>query len=264
VLARLPDVSGQPPIDPRSARAAAGFVDYRFDLPAGSEASIDHGRADAPRKTTQPHMFQRSSLAEQRSRPFGSRSRVLPDSNPFSIPAISLLDRLAPVGRFLVLFVLFTAVGTFLLSSRREEASSEPGRPRPRSASSPSGVRQSLEPALPRTEHPSIATPSAFGPLGSNAKSTTHDPPSTVEVMESVEVPQTPAPRLARVDGDLLPQVQTTDWDGAHIGGEDAPARLSRATQPEDPNRPPAMARLPGTIEAPRNTYHDSHQPGLY
>ncbi len=266
VLARLPDVSGQP-IKARSARAAAaGFVDYRFDQAVGVED-------DPARRKAQPHVFQRSPRSEYRTRPFGSPSRVLPDSNPFSIPAASLLDKLAPVGHFAVLFVLFTAAGTFLMSGRRGKSTSEATRPRGGAATAPE-MRQSLEPA-PNIDHPTIATPTAFGPLGAAAKPTIQielklaeaAPQSAIENSPPVEV--APTPMLARADGEPLPQVQTTE--PLEDGGGDAPARLEVAESPsetdraEESSRSPSVATLPGVIfEAPRQAYHDTNQPGLH
>ncbi len=274
MLARLPDVSGQPPAKSRSARAAAaGFVDYRFDLPNG--VGDDPARSDA-----QPHVFQRPPRSEYRTRPFGGSSRALPDSNPFSIPATTLLDKLAPLGQFLLLFALFTAAGTFLISGRRAQSTGEPTRPRNGAATAPA-MRQSLEPA-PNVDHPTIATPTAFGPLGvttkpatygvmetaiANPQSAIRDPQSAIEISPPVEF--TPAPTLARADGEPLPQVQTTE--PREDGGGDAPARWEAATSSsgvehaQESARPPAVATLPGIIfEAPRQAYHDTNQPGLH
>jgi hypothetical protein len=270
VLARLPDIGSQPPVQPRSARAAAGFVDYRFDMPASEEEPAAHGR-----HRVQPPAFKRSPRIERRPRSAGGASRALPGSNPFAIPAASLVDRLAPVVRFLAMFLIFTAVGTFVLSTTRERAS-EPKPEQVPSASAPTDGKQ-LEPAQaleptqmlePTTnvDHPTIASPKVFGPLGANADKDAFELPPFPEI-ESEETSEPKAdeerlPSLAGANGEPLPQVRTTEM-AATSGHEEAaaPARLTGSIQPSEDassdelRKPPAVARLPSIFEAPRNAY---------
>jgi hypothetical protein len=263
VLARLPDVANQPLPQPRAASAAAaGFVDYRFDMPAGAE------EVEAPRRLrVQPPAFKRSPHSERRSRPFGGSSRVLPASNPFEFSATSTLDRLAPVARFLTLFLLFTAIGTFVLSTTREH-SSEPKHEHAPSAAAPTEVEQRLEPTS-TTDHPTIASPKAFGPLGANSSKPADDAGdlldfATQSETQSTEVRPEGPPSLAGANGEPLPQVQTTEVKAANrapSAAEAGTARFTGSIQAVDaapstaPAKPPSVARLPAIFEAPRHAY---------
>jgi hypothetical protein len=234
-------------------------VDYRFDMPACAEESATHSR-----QRVQPPVFKRAPRLEHRSRYFSGPSRALPGSNPFAIPAASLINRLAPVVRFLAMFLIFTAVGTFVLSTTRERAS-EPKREQTPSASAPTGVKQTLEPTSD-VEHPTIATPKVFGPLGAHPSDDAFESLPSLEVeSEQTNKPETEAerlPSLAGANGEPLPQVRTTEMTAAsepeHTAG---PARLTGDIQPsvdaptEDARKPPAVARLPSIFEAPRNAY---------
>jgi hypothetical protein len=261
VLARLPDVSGQPLIQPRPAGAAAGFVDYRIDRPAGAEPSSTHSR-----QRVQPPAFKRSPRTERRSPAYGGASRALPDSNPFAIPSASLVDQLAPVARFLALFLIFTAVGTFVLSTTRERSSGAKPEQTP-SAAAPAGVQQILEPT-PDAEHPTIATPKVFGPLGANSNKAASERSPARDVAPPVgESDPEPSgerlPALAGANGEPLPQVRTTEIAAPPEELEDsaAPARLtgtirsSDESPTEDVRKPPAVARLPSIFDPPRNAY---------
>jgi hypothetical protein len=81
------------------------------------------------------------------------------------------------------------------------------------------------------------------------------------------ELRQLNPPLLARANGDPLPKVQTSD-PAASLNGVAAFDKLSPEDEPArsgDSSRPPPMAHFPGMIfEAPRNAYHDNHQPGLH
>lgn len=257
VLARLPNVGDEPLAQ---QRAAAGFVDYRFDMPVGAEDAEPR-----PRLRVQQPAYQRPPRREFRSRAASGPSRALPGSNPFAIPSTSMIDRLAPMVRFLTLFLLFTAIGTILLSTRRER-SNRPEDIRPPSAAAPASVEQKLEPTTENV-HPTIATPKAFGPLGANAETAAdessrlvdHDPP-TAPVQ-----PTTSAERslsLAGANGQPLPKVQTTELAAVSQG----PATASETarftgnihanddTQPDAP-KPAVARRLPTIFDAPPNAY---------
>jgi hypothetical protein len=114
----------------------------------------------------QPPAFKRPARNEHRLRPARS-SRALPDSNPFAIPATSMIERLAPVARFLTLFLLFTAIGTFVLSTMKDRPS-QPPHDHILPPTEVPGVQERLEPTF-RDDHPTIATPKVFGPLGASA-----------------------------------------------------------------------------------------------
>jgi hypothetical protein len=230
VLARLPDVSQHAPTTERSTRAAAaGFVDYRIDPPAGCK-----DEPASARRTSEPHAFQRSQRSTHRMRT-ARQSPILPQSDPFSNP-ISLQERLAPVVRFLMLFLLFTAVGTTTLtiSGRSRQQADKMSRPEihpapPAAAAS----HQRLEPA-DKSNEPPIDPLSATGPAGGDVK-------QAAPLVRLLPKPHfTPArvePQLAAANGNPLPQVQTTE-------------------------PPQAVANLPGHIhEAPsRQAHHDDDQ----
>jgi hypothetical protein len=252
-LARLPDVSDQLPAA-RTARAvAAGFVDYRFDPPAGVE--------DDPagtRHAARPHVFQSSPRSGSRERA-PRQSPILPDADPFSIPSISLQERLAPVARFLMLFLLFTAVSTatLLISGRRQKTGqSQPPRPRS-SVPATAASHQRLEPA-PSSEEPPSDPLTAIGPLGEEPKPAlaAHNPsPQPAGRQSLTEL------RLAAANGGSLPQVQTSE---PAAGVVVAPADNSRHA--EESSSPPAVAKLPGFIlESPsRQAQHDNDQSILH
>jgi hypothetical protein len=279
-LARLPDVPDQLP-EPRSARAtAAGFADYRFDPPAGVEDNPAHKRQAA-----KPHVFHRSPRSDYR-RP--RQSPILPDSDPFLIPSTSLEDRLAPVARFLMLFLLFTVVGTttMMLSGRRQKTP-ESNPPRPRSAQPATAAsHQRLEPA-PSTEEPPIDPLTAVGPLGGEPKAAV----AVIRPLPKLEDAATSAVlQLATANGGSLPQVQTSELapsiEGVVRGSSDpAPASTKGlpighgrgpaagpvahsiySQQPDGASSPPAVANLPGFIlQAPaRQAQHGDDQSILH
>jgi hypothetical protein len=264
VLARLPDVSEQLPT-PRSSRAAAaGFADYRFDPPAGAEDKPAHTRQAA-----RPHVFQRPPQSDYHTR-VARQSPILPDSDPFSIPGTSLQERLAPVARFLMLFLLFTAVGTtaMMLSGRRQKAV-ESNTPRPRSVTPATAAsHQRLEPA-PTTDEPLSDPLTAIGPLGKEPK-----PAVAAECpLPKLQNPPTSAElRLAAANGGSLPQVQTSDPPRAVQGSLDPASVVRGSPDPAPPKAqdeagsPPAVANLPGYIlQSPsRQAQHDDERSILH
>jgi hypothetical protein len=260
VLAQLPDVVDEPAAQRDSSRAdAAGFVDYRFDMPGG----VDEVEPQRRLRVRAP-AFRQPPRNEHRPRPLAASLQALPESNPFEFPVASMLDRLAPVASFLTLFLLFTAIGTFVLSTTREAHVTPKHAITPASPSSVP-LQQKLEPAM-NIDHPTIASPKAIGPLGSS-------PPSTD--VEGAKVTDTRKPKsavsprgenqlsLSANNGEPLPKVQTTepaatpeeladDSSAARFTGtieavEEAPAARS--------SKPPEVARLPAIFEAPRHAY---------
>lgn len=263
VLARLADVSAPSSTDARSSRAAAaGFVDYRFDTPAGSSDEF-------ARPEPQPHVFKRSAPSEHRTRPFGGPSRALPGSNPFAIPSITLLERLAPLVHFLVLFILFTAAGTFLMSGRRGQSTNQHTPAPGRAVATPPENHPRLEPAA-EPVRPTMTMPTAFGPLGATTPPAQNNvsPTELASDLGSLPTATPSAPALASAHGAPLPKLETTE-------PPEAPADTATTTVKPNRNLPqaerlppinhPPIARLPGFIfEAPRQAYHDTNQPGLH
>ena len=271
VLARLPDVSEQALRGlPRSTRAAAaGFVSYRFDPPENAERGVGDADSAARARTGrlgetvdsrpgQPHIVQRANQDVRRG-----KSPILPHSNPFAIPRTSLHDTLAPVVRFLLLFVLFTAIGTTILTmTRRAEpvnADAEPAA----TVAQPSLELQNLEPPNQIIETPT-APPTAAGPLNTKTPRTGLRPKtgnrSAIENPQSAVVPAPPAPRIA--DANRLPQVQTTDRQSSGVG--DDPARSYDPAR-EDNSAVPT-ARLSGSILAipTQQAHHDDNESSLH
>jgi hypothetical protein len=241
VLARLPDVSDEATGSPRAA--AASVVDYRFDPPAGSD--VEPARKHRP---VEPHVLHRPARGEYRLRG-PRRSPILPDCDPFSGSSSSLQDRLAPVVRFLMMFLLFTAVGTTALTIMGRAQHSKKSRVTPSRAAAPAAAvsHQRLEPA-PSDEKPPGEPLSAIGPAGGS-------PPPAVAAIRFLPKPNFTRsgrePRLATANGDPLPQVRTTESPAAGLGpsSDDGP----RAT---------AVANLPGYIlESPSPQAQHDDQP---
>jgi hypothetical protein len=270
VLARLPDVSGQQSTAHCAERDSEPleYVDYRFDAPAGTE-----DQAAPIRRMTRPHAFERTSH-DGRLRSPRRASYVQPDSDPFSLPTTSMYDRLAPVARFLVLFALFTAVGTAFLMKGGFAKHSDRSTQRPAIAPPTPAAktfRQTLEPAGEEFKS-TAAGPTANGPRASqateaNVRANVEDlfaeidkRPATVAKQAA---PNSPEPALADANANSLPRVQTTDPQLAEIVlnvAENGPAHA------EEPSGPPVVARLPGIIlEAPpRQAQHVDNQSGLH
>lgn len=246
VLARLPDVSlpAAQNANPSKRANAAGFVEYRFDPPQAQ-----------PTKT-QAHALRRDKPRKYRRT--GRPSPVLPNTNPFAIPAITLRDRLAPLIRFAVMFTLFTVLGTLLLRGLRREPS-DSGAAHPPLTRDPLPIRQQLtteptgtepqpstETAFRLVEPPKPNAPTATGPAGIPRGAT--KPPveqtgSAIGPPQIVELPQ------------LLPQVQTSS-SPTHSAAESV--RLPRASGPAP------MARLTGDVLPQRQAHHDDDQSRLY
>ena len=138
LLARLPDVSGQLPENVgRAKRPVTATTDYRFDAPQladrgrqsadlASNSAIGNSTSERPgdglsTRLPHPHLLQRTWRVDQPVQVPRRSSAILPRSNPFAIPSSSLHDALAPVVRFMMLVVLFTAAGTTILMAGKED-----------------------------------------------------------------------------------------------------------------------------------------------
>ena len=167
VLARLPDVTADLPIQRPATQPSAGKVGYRFDPPQNADfgsrtATPEHvAEVRTPKlrppntsqknRPPQPHVFDRGRSADRQARSPRRESPILPRSNPFALPRRRLVDSFTPVLRFLTLVALFTAAGTWVQvvgrHSRPESESMEP----PKTASQPpmSSPGRSIPPAQP-------------------------------------------------------------------------------------------------------------------
>jgi hypothetical protein len=247
VLARLPDVSG-PQLQSAQAdrEVAAGFVRYRFDPPQAGMRTSRPSIGDAAGRAALPHHLGRS-----RGDTAPVESSILPRSNPFAIPAASLNDSLGAWARFLVLFALFTAIGTTVLTmSRTVEPVEELVEP------ATAAMRPSLEPQ-PNSAAVKVPAsgPTAVGPVGKRAARTglraKEQPSPTREAPQSAVAHGPSDFRTARTDRQVVPQMRTTEPENR--AGDDAAG-------------PPAMARLSGTILAAptQQAHHDDDQSSLY
>lgn len=263
MLARLPDVSD--PLPRRTARAdqaaAAGFVSYRFDPPQTAHREAQRGESSSSAASPQPHKSTTAAAAQPHLLERGARgaraatSPILPRSDPFAIPRISLHERLAPVLQFLFLFALFTLAGTWILTTARHaRTENELTEPAATAVHQSLGTK-TLTPAVDILDPPP-AVPTAAGPLGNKTPRTGlrarpadsaagDDPQSALDSAAS-------ASRFTSMNWQLLPQVQTVDE--------------SPLADEQPPATPPCMARLSGTILATptQQAHHDDNQSGLY
>ncbi|MEX2307122.1 MAG: hypothetical protein WD738_05995 [Pirellulales bacterium] len=163
-----------------------------------------------------------------------------------------MADRLAPVARFLLLFALFTVVGTTILTRG-------PWQKPPNDSVEPAtaAAQHSLESQTLQTPtngiEPPAATPTAAGPLGSKTPRTglrTKANPSASGNPQSAidDRPSTSRTANAKVGSSPRSENQQSD---VTAGGSASP---------------PALARLSGYIlEAPtRQAHHDEHEPSLH
>jgi hypothetical protein len=252
VLARLPDVSREPALPQGPSRSAepVEYVDYRFDSAMGEEDET------APaRRISIPHGLHRPRHA--RPSTTNRASRILPDSDPFSLQTTSIYERLEPVVRFLILFALFTAAGTMLLIYNGRPREAGESRRAVHLESPPISIAP-LEPTRSATEkvERTATRPTASGPLGADSETIVQG--MFVEIDNHGETDSSaPTPALILANGEELPRVQTTEPAAAEIA--------LNAARPQEPAGTPAVARLPGIIlESPRQAKHDDNQPGLH
>ncbi len=266
VLARLPDVSAEVELQRTTKKLAAGGVDYRFDPPQAADRQAPGAEAErypqsptlkselifSPHasRTHQPHVFERSRPAERRMRTPRHASPVLPASNPFAIPRTRLIDTLSPLIRFVTLFALFTAAGTWA------QVTGLFGTPARRPAEAPTTTAQ--EPVNPaaKTADRAGSPPSSAGPARTTPESNTRvgrvrDNDDYAKLRGDI-VPDTisaselgvGSPILFGAAGNALPRVQTTELP--QDGGEGDTDRNHCTTNS------PAVAQAPGTsIDTP-------------
>jgi hypothetical protein len=222
LLARLPDVTDEMPAATQSqGQGKAAFpLEYRFDPP-------------------QTRSAEPAVRVESRWRELRTKSRVLPSSNPFAIPAQTLQHTLAPAVRFLMLVALFTVAGTIILLSRSEKRSTLSSQPKvltqqslqpvvtamettPRAATA-QGPIDSADSAIGESNVQTLATPgleaaeksvpAAEAPAAEAVSQTVH---------ENLDVMGEPQVGIDMRSGDAaLPQVQTAEPPraGAHLSG---------------------------------------------
>jgi hypothetical protein len=145
-------------------------------------------------------------------------SKVLPRSNPFAIPSSSLDDSLAPLARFVMMFVLFTIAGTtFLLAGKANRAKPEATPPAAATTGAllePTTIIEQVRPAAPQP----VATSTATGPMGEAAARSRDDTNTLPE----------------------FPDVFTTPVDATE--GEKSSGQQVTNDPPVDESTPPATA----------------------
>jgi hypothetical protein len=164
---------------------ATSAAEYRVDTPrtdtrtfrsADSESQHDrrtqitHQPSDGPwAGLRRPHALQRTWRVDQASPAARRSSKVLPRSNPFAIPSSSLDDALAPLARFVMLFVLFTIAGTTILLAGKGNRSKPVTTPPAATTTGPLLEPTTIiEPVRPAIEKPAAAS-TATGPAGDTA-----------------------------------------------------------------------------------------------
>lgn len=265
MLARLPDTAELTGNRKQHEQSEASeFVDYRFDMPNDSNtASSTH--ASHSHAVAAPHMLRQFTHGEGKRRSTGTAAQLLPNTDPFAFPTTGTLERLAPIARFLTLFLLFTAVGTFMVANMRvRKPTNSPDAQAPAAITPPAPVPL-LEPASTTTP-PKIAAPTAFGPLGAKTESVEDQFDDFPDLTTQLDV----KPPSTRIELGMLPYVRVSE--------PAAVAQLSETNTltpaPVAPPQPqyitgdtyvPPIARLPGIIEeVPQQANHDTHQPRIY
>lgn len=268
----------------------SGAPTYRFDPPqttqrihttpatqptevvAGARASGTSGAtATRSSRDTIHRSFDRLDQPVNRSRVAG-RSPILPNSDPFAIPANSLSSTLAPAIHFAMLVVLFTTAGTSILVMRNSHA-----RPAEANKAKPNVVVKHAT-ITPAVIVPGATKPTATGPLGSASRFKRRTATRSAETGDPRPVPYS----VTTADGghdeksssvipsDEIDKPTSDDWTGAETGcvypGTCFPSaelsengRLPRVRMAEDA---PAIARFSGTVtEAqPHQAQHDDEQ----
>jgi hypothetical protein len=173
---------------------------------------------------------------------------------------------------FLFLFALFTAAGTWILTTSRP--TDPPGEiTEPASAAAQPSLEPQTLTAPSKIIEPPTSTPTAAGPLGTMTPRTglraTPDGRPADDNPQATTARDTDAPQVADARSQPLPQTRTRDREQA--GGRDAAAHEDAQAREDAPARrdveaPPAVARLTGSIlSAPtQQAHHDDQRSSLH
>ncbi len=237
LLARLPEIPDHRTAEPRPSTRllATTNTQYRVDTPSidnpisqslDSDSQYER-QASAARplsdelsnRVPQPHVLQRTWRVDQASPAARKRTQILPRSNPFAIPSSSLDDALAPLARFVMMFVLFTIAGTTILVAGKANHSEPEINP---SAAATTGPllepTTTIEPVQPAVERP-VAASTATGPIGE----------ASVEPWDETDTLPT------------FPDMFGAPSD-ASLGGEDTSGKQITSDQPVEESSPAATA----------------------
>jgi hypothetical protein len=286
LLASLPDVLGQRTADMHGAKrlAAATTSASQFDAKRIEDNSLTISHASAEQddslvaaeklnhgfslRLPQPHVHQRTWRVDQVNPKSRATSAALPSSNPFAIPPTSLHDALAPVVRFVMLVVMFTAAGTtIIMAGKADQRKPEPNSPAAPAAQPLLEPTSIMEPAVATVEPAATAT----GPSRELAA------PHFYRLIDSVppfpDIWSPPANPSADSD-DSSGEKVTSDPSLAPSNPADSAAdfRSSPLTnnghtlpQVRTSEPPAAVAHLPGHIlESPSRQASNDDEPSVY
>jgi hypothetical protein len=267
---------------------ATSTAEYRVDTPRidnrtlrsiDSDSQLDrrtpltHQPSASPwAGSRRPHALQRTWRVDQASPAARRISKILPRSNPFAIPSSSLDDALAPLARFVMLFVLFTIAGTTILIAGKANRSKPVTTPPAAATTGPLLEPTTIiEPVRPAIEKP-VAASTAIGPTGDTA-ARSRDDTDTFTLPEFPDVFATPT--KAPVGAGESNDAQVTSDRPAE---ESSPAATAlefltspltgtgRALPQVQTSEPPkAVAHLPGHIlESPSRQASNDDQQSVY
>jgi hypothetical protein len=202
-----------PNIDNRTSRSLDSDSQYE------RQASATHPLSDEPsNRMPQPHVLQRTWRVDQASPAALRRSQILPHSDPFAIPS-SLDDALAPLARFVMMFVLFTIAGTTILVASKASHSEPEISPAAAATTGPLlEPTTTIEPVQPAVEQP-VAASTATGPIGEG----------TVQPRDESDALPT------------FPDMFGTPID-ASLGGQDTSGKQITSDRPVEESSPAATA----------------------
>jgi hypothetical protein len=195
-------------------------------------------------------------------------SAALPSSNPFAIPSASLDDTLAPIARFVMLFVLFTIAGTAILLAGKNRSKPLPATPATAAATPVLEPTTVIEPVRPVVEHPiaSATGPSSDAPNAQRDRETESlplfpdvlAPPSDVSTRSEQAAGEQFSSGPAGSNG--KPATSATEFLTSPLTGAGRALPQVRTSEP-----PTSVAHLPGYIlESPSRQANNDDEQSVY
>jgi hypothetical protein len=288
LLARLPEIPDHRTTDPRPSTRllATTTTQYRVDTPSidnrtsrsldsdsqyERQASATHPLSDEPsNRVPQPHVLQRTWRVDQASPAPRNRSQILPRSNPFAIPSSSLDDALAPLARFVMMFVLFTIAGTTILVAGKAN--------HPKPEISPAAAATigpllepttTIEPVQPAVGQP-VAASTASGPIGEATVQPRDETGSLPAFPDMFEAPSDASLGGEETSGKQITSDQTVEESSPAATALEfltspltGTGRVLPQVQTSEP--PKAVAHLPGHIlESPSRQASNDDEQSVY
>jgi hypothetical protein len=216
----------------------------------------------------QPHLQQRTWRVDQAAPAPRRNSAALPTSNPFAIPSTSLDDTLAPIARFVMLFVLFTIAGTAILLAGKNRTQPEPAIPAAAASAPVLEPTNVIEPVRTVVDEP-IASTTASGPSGDapaapRDRSTETLPPFPDVLAPSAETEneQTASGRVSSgpAGSNAKPATSASEFLTSPLMGSGRALPQVRNSEP-----PTSVARFPGYIlESPSRQASNDDEQSVY